>query len=242
MSVLSRGSSWSIVAIVALVACRAEPAGTNAPGQQVRAEPRDTESSAVDQARSLIVADRGVAHASEQVRLVASWRSGVDPRGVVVVFPSGSPAPPEMADVANRLLDANLNHALVEPSPRPLALRVDVAALLAHDKGLGHRQRIERGAAKRPAMTVFWLDDRDVGGALEVLRARPPFRVQAAIVLTGPGAPRRHVIANDTAVPLRVLELPAPSGERLDEAAWTEILRFLAEVEHDLLGQHRLDR
>ncbi|WAS91325.1 hypothetical protein [Nannocystis punicea] len=193
----------------------------------------------MDRARSLIVADRGVSHASEQVRLVASWRSGVDPRGVVVVFPASSSMPPELAEVANRFLDAGLNHALVEPSPRPLALRVDVAAMIANDKGLGHRQRIEQGAARQAVMTVFMLDDRDVAEALAVLRARPPFGVQAAIVLTGSGAPRRHVIANDTAVPLRVLELPTPDEEHLDEAAWAEILRFLDEVERDLPGQHQ---
>lgn len=202
-----------------LVACRAGPAATAAPER-----PREAPiASAAEPHRPAIVADRGVAHSSEEVRVVASWRSDVDPRGVVVVFFAEEPG---AAGLANRILDAGFNHAFVEPAHRPLATRLAVAAALTNDKSLGQRQRMEQGHPRRPGITVFWLDGRG-GGALEALRAAPPFRVQAAIVLTRAGPPRRHVFAGASGGELHVLEIVSP----IDDAAWTEVVRFLDEIE-----------
>jgi hypothetical protein len=213
----------------ALLACRTDRGETDVPGL-----PPEPEPSEIEKAVRSLVADRGVVHHTEQVRVVSSWRSDATPRGVMIVVPADTARADDIADLANRTLDAGFNHALVDAATRPLAARVAVAADLANYKALGYRQWLERGDPRRPTLTVLWLD-APAGEALATLRERPPYMVQAAIVTTRGSAPQRSDLAGDPGT-LRVLELPAPHG-RLDDAAWAEALRFLADVERDVLGR-----
>ncbi|MCB9706657.1 MAG: hypothetical protein H6711_32735 [Myxococcales bacterium] len=166
---------------------------------------------------------------------MAAWRSEVDARGVVVVVPPEGTSAAEIGGLANRILDAGFNHAYVEGSERPLALRIAVASMLAGEKLLGHRQRMEQGRPSKPTITALWLDERGPDRAIEVLRAQPPPRVQAVIVLTKGGASQRSTIAGP-AGEIRVLKLAAPADGPISEAAWAEALGFLAAVERDLVG------
>ena len=159
---------------------------------------------------------------------MAAWRSQVEPRGVVVVFPAKDRSPVEMAGVANRILDAGFNYAFVEP-PAPLAARIAVGTAIAHDKSLGARQWLESGRPREPTITLLWFDDDD-GEALELLRAQHPFMVQAAIVGAGSSATQRHILTNQHGE-LPVLEVPGP----LDGAGQRDVIRFIDEVEHALL-------
>jgi hypothetical protein len=212
----------------ALLACRTDPVDTSSPG------PPEPEPSAIIAAVRSLVADRGVAHSTERVTVMTSWRSDVTPRGVMIVVPADDARADALTDLATRTLDAGFNHALVD-STEPLAARVAVAAGIANDKSLGARQWYERSDPRQPTLTVLWLDVADRGEALAVLRDRPPYMVQAAIVTTRGNAPLRSELPGDPG-PLRVLELPAPHG-RPDDAAWAEALRFIADVERDVLGR-----
>lgn len=214
----------------ALLACRADAGETRPLGGPPEPEPSEL----VKAVRSL-VADRGVAHMTDQVTVLTSWRSDVIPRGVLIVVPADDARADAIADLATRTLDAGFNHALVDGATRPLAARIAVAAGIANDKALGYRQWYERDDPRRSTLTVLWLDAPDLADALPALRERPPLRVQAAIVTTRGGTPQRSDLAGDPGT-LRVLELPAPPG-RLDDAAWAEALRFLANVERDALGR-----
>lgn len=202
-------------------ACRAEPGATETPGRT---------SDGASTERPAIAADRGVVYGSDEVRIRASWRSDVDPRGAVIVF-SGDAS--ESAIIANRVLDAGFNVAVVESASRSIAHRLEVAATITNDKSLSQRQRLEQGRPRQPAVNVFWLDASEGEGVIDLLRAQPPFRVHAAVVLTREGPPRRLAFASESAGEIRVLAVPAP----LDDAAWMEILRFVEDVVQDLLGE-----
>jgi hypothetical protein len=212
----------------ALLACRTDTGETHAPGQ-----PPEPEPSEIDKAVRSLVADRGVVHRPELVRVVTSWRSDATPRGVMIVVPADTARAEDIADLANKTLDAGFNHALVDAAMQPLAARIDVAAGVVNDKALGYRQWLERGDPRQPVLTVLWVD-APAGAALAALRERPPFMVQAAIVTTRGTAPQRSDLPGDPGT-LRVLELPVPHG--LDDAAWAEALRFIADVERDVLGR-----
>lgn len=235
---LSSSARWTTIVPVralhclavlgALLACRTGSVDTSSPG------PPAPEPSPLDSAMRSVVADRGVVHGTRDVNVKTLWRSDVTPRGVILLVPAADVRPDVLDDLSQRTLDANFNVALVSPASEPLAERIDVAAGLANDKSLGARQWYERGDPRQPTLTVLWLVTPDAAEALAALRDRPPFMVAAAIVTTRGGAPQRSDLPGDPG-PLRALELPVPRG--LDDAAWSEALRFIADVERDVLGR-----
>lgn len=220
----------TLVIACGLLACAARPLASGQPSVETPASPSVTPA-----ARPSIVADRGVAVGTQGVWVIAAWRADVDARGVLVVLPRPGASAAELAALANRSLDVGFNHAHVEATERPLALQIKVASILAADKMLGHRQRLEQGRTQRPGITALWLDDHGPGRALNLLRAALPHGVHAAIVVTREGPPRRRMLLRAAASALHVLEIAAPAGVPVDDATWAEVSRFLDEVEAERL-------
>lgn len=212
-----------------VLACASRPAAPTSPPLGPPATPV-----VAPVARPSIVADRGVAYGSQGVRVIAAWRSNIDARGVLVVVPRAGATTEEIAELAHRSLDAGFNHSHVEATEQPLAVQVEVASMVANDKRLGYRQRLEEGRAMSPAITALWLDDRGSGRALDLLRGELPNGVNAAIVVTGEGPPRRRTLLRPSDLALHVLEIAAPAGVLVDDATWAEVLRFLGEVERSV--------
>jgi hypothetical protein len=157
---------------------------------------------------------------------VASWRSDVDPRGVVVVFFAEEPGAAGLAKSHPRRGASIMHSSSLLTARSPPASRV--AAALTNDKSLGQRAADGTGATRDgPASPCSWLDGR--GGRGPRGAARSPAVSASRLRSCSHERVRRAGTCSRAhrGGELHVLEIVSP----IDDAAWTEVVRFLDEIE-----------